>query len=183
MRHPDDFFGNAGLNYLTLSSTSDFVKSLATFKILNNFIPRFHQTFYVMLHVTLGSLAATETFAIDQSDAFLIGVAFIQLKNRTISSSPVNQHRFPKIEIPECVERSRELQYEWEYEIEFHRGTCTRFGLELVVPRETVEYGLHRVHLTVLENTIDITKMQLIGSYVTILSVHGSAIVAMIGTV
>lgn len=215
-------FDNAGLDYLTFSNASDVVKTSATFEVPNNLIPRFNEVFYVIVHVTLDSLVATETFAVEKSDAFLIGVTLIQPENRTISTPPVNLRIIAKIEIPECVEMSGELQYEWEYEnksdtlataarlgmtemsvhddslhpqflkyifsFENDTGTFegditpTRLGRELVVPREMIEYGLHRVRLTVRGNTTDITGMHLTGSDATTFSVHESALVAMIGT-
>lgn len=215
-------FDNTRLDYLKFPNASDIVKTLPTFEVPNNLIPRFNEIFYVMVHVTLGDLDVTETFAVEKSGAFLIGVTLIQPENRTISSPPVNLRIIAKIEVPECIEMSGELVYEWEYEnksetlataarlgmaevsvydnslhphflkytfsFENDTGTFegditpTRLGRELIVPREMIEYGLHRVRLTVHGNTTDITGAHLTGSDATSFSVHESSLVAMIGT-
>lgn len=60
--------------------------------------------------------------------------------------------------------------------------TPTRLGRELVVPREMIEYGLHRVRLTVRGNTTDHTGAWLTGSDSTSFTVHEAPLVAMIGT-
>lgn len=84
---------------------------------------------------------------------------------------------------------SEELQNEWQCENKSDKGTFegeitpTDFGSKLIVPRVIIAYGLHRVRLAVCGNTTDITKLQLTGSDGTTLSVHESALVAMIGTV
>lgn len=56
-------FDIAGLDYLKFSSVSNVIKILGAFEVSSCFVLRFIKKVTIMVHVTVGSLAAAETFA------------------------------------------------------------------------------------------------------------------------
>lgn len=214
-----NLFDSSKRDVFAFSNTSSFDRTSHILDLPNKDIP-FYRPYELVATAVFGNITTTYVFQIMRSTDIVLGVALVELENRTLRDPPVNVRVVAKVDIPVCLENETGLVYKWEYEDKdetikqaqragfssasvyddflppafksfrfSHRNnsgtsddtvTPTRLGRELVVPREFLQYGLHRIRLTVRSENDNQTT--LLGRAAAAVSILKSPLIATIGT-